>query len=78
LQDEENVIAISKVYDLFLFDIGDGLRLNSFEEKRDDVILATTPKDSLGVFIGSILRIKTKWIQEEFNRQSQQAWIKNV
>jgi hypothetical protein len=54
------------------------LRLNSFEEKRDEVILATTPKDSLGVFIGSILRIKTKWIQEEFNRQSQQAWIKNV
>ena len=28
--------------------------------------------------IRSILRPKTKWIQEEFNKLCQEAWIKNV
>jgi hypothetical protein len=30
--------------------------------------LTTTSKELLGVSIRSILRPKTKWIQEEFNR----------
>jgi hypothetical protein len=30
------------------------------------------------VFIGFILRPKTKWIQEKFNGLSEEAWVKNV
>jgi hypothetical protein len=35
--------------------------------------LAMTSKNLLGVFIGFILRPKTKWIQEEFNGLSQEV-----
>lgn len=42
LQGEYNVRAIFNVYDLSLFDVGDDLRSNYFEEIWDDVILATT------------------------------------
>jgi hypothetical protein len=62
LQGEYNVSAIFKAYDLSLFDVGDYSRSNPFEEREDGVILATTSKDPLRVFIGSILRPKTKWI----------------
>jgi hypothetical protein len=62
LQSEYNVSAIFKAYDLSLFDVGDYSRSNPFEERDDGVILATTSKDPLRVFIGSILRPKTKWI----------------
>jgi hypothetical protein len=41
LQGEYNVSAIFKVYDLSLFDVGDDLRSNHFEEIWDVVILAT-------------------------------------
>lgn len=73
LQGEYNVSALFKVSDLSLFDVGDDSRLNSFEEIGDDAILATTSNDPLRVSIGSILRPKTKWIQEEFNGLSQKA-----
>jgi len=58
LQDEYNVSDIFKVFFfyLFLFDVGDDSRSNSFEERRHNAIMATTSKDLLGVFIGSILR----------------------
>jgi hypothetical protein len=41
-------------------------------------LLTNTSKDALGVFIGFILRPKTKWIQEKFNGLSEEAWVKNV
>jgi len=56
----EYVSVVFKVSDLSLFDVGDNSRLNSFEERGDDVILATTSNDPLRVSIGSILRPKTK------------------
>jgi hypothetical protein len=62
LQGEYNVSAIFKAYDLSLFDVGDYSRSNPFEEREDGVILATTSKNPLRVFIGCILRPKTKWI----------------
>jgi hypothetical protein len=43
-----------------------------------NVILAMTSKNLLRVFIEYILRSKMKWIKEEFNGLSQEAWIKNV
>jgi hypothetical protein len=44
----------------------------------DDVILAMTSNDPLGVFIGSIMRPKMKWMQEEFIGLSQEFWVKKV
>jgi len=78
LQGEYNVSVIFKVSNLFLFNVGDDSRLNSFEERGDDVILAMTLKDLLGVSIRYILRPKMKWIQEEFNGLSQETWVKKV
>jgi len=43
-----------------------------------DAILVITSKLTLGVFIGSILSPKIKWIYEEFNGLSQEAGVKNV
>jgi hypothetical protein len=43
-----------------------------------NAILVTTSKLTLGVFIGSILSPKTKWIQEEFNGLNQEAGVKKV
>jgi len=37
-----------------------------------------TSKNLLGVFTECILRSKMKWIKEDFNGLSQEAWIKNV
>jgi hypothetical protein len=37
-----------------------------------------TSKNLLEVFIKCILRSKMKWIKEEFNGLSQEAWIKKV
>lgn len=54
-QDKYNVSSIVRIYDLYLFDIGNNSRSNSFEKIGDDVILATTSKDPLEVFIRSIL-----------------------
>ena len=73
LQYEYNVSVIFKVYDLSLFDVGDDSKSNSFEKREDNAILTATSKELLGVSIRSILRPKTKWIQEEFNRWSQKA-----
>jgi hypothetical protein len=50
------VIYSKLFFYLFLFDAGDDSRSNSFEERRHNAIMATTSKDLLGVFIGSILR----------------------
>jgi hypothetical protein len=46
------------------------------KKRNNDVVLVMTLKYPLGVSIGSILRTKMKWIQEEFNRLSQEAWVK--
>jgi len=43
-----------------------------------NVILATTSKDLLIVSIGSILRPKTKWIQEKFHGLIREDWVKKV
>jgi hypothetical protein len=43
-----------------------------------DAILTTTLKNPLGVSLGSILRPKTKYIQEEFNGLSQETWVKKI
>jgi hypothetical protein len=58
LQSKYNVSVIFKVYDLSLFDIGQDLRSNSFEERGDDAIMSMTLNDPLGMSIGSILRPK--------------------
>jgi len=50
------VIYSKLFFYLFLFDVGDDSRSNSFEERRHNAIMATTSKDLLGVFIRSILR----------------------
>jgi len=76
LQDEYNVSVIFKVFNLFLFNVSDDSRSNSFEERGDDVILAMTLNDPLGVSIMYILRPKMKWIQEKFNGLSQKTWVK--
>jgi hypothetical protein len=48
------------------------------KERNNDVVLAMTLKYPLGVSIWSILRTKMKWIQEEFNGLSQEAWVQKV
>ena len=52
----------SKFFIFFLFDVGDDSKSNYFEKRGNDVILATTSKDPLGVSIKPILRPKMKWI----------------
>jgi len=58
-QSTYNVSAILKKNYLSLFDVDDDSRSNFFRRKKDDVILPTTSKDPLEVFIESILRLKT-------------------
>jgi hypothetical protein len=44
----------------------------------NDAILNTTSKDPLRVSIRSILSPKIKWIQDKFDRLSQESWVKKV
>jgi len=44
---------------LFLFDVGDDLRMNPFELRRNDTIQATL-RDSLEIQVGPVTRLRVK------------------
>jgi len=48
-----------------LFDVGDDLRSNPFEEKGDDAIQSS--KDPLEVPVGLVTRLRPKKFKEAFN-----------
>jgi hypothetical protein len=54
------------VDDLSFFNVGDDLRMNSFEKRGNDMIQAT-PKDPLEVLVGPVTRFRAKRFKEAFN-----------
>jgi len=71
---EYGVSVTFNVPNLFLFDIGDDLRSNPFEERGDDAIQA--PKDPLEVSVGLVTRLRAKRFKEAFNGLLQDTWTK--
>jgi hypothetical protein len=57
-----------------LFDVGDDLRSDPFEERRDDAMQA--PKDPLKVSVGLVTRLRAKRFKEAFNGVLQDTWTK--
>jgi hypothetical protein len=74
LPGEYGVSATFNIADLSLFDVGEDLRSNPFEERGDDAIQA--PKDLLEVPIGLVIRLRAKRFEEAFNRLLQDTWAK--
>ena len=74
LPGEYGVSATFNVADLSLFDVGEDLRSNPFEERGDDAI--QEPKDLLEVPIGLVIRLRAKRFEEAFNRLLQDTWAK--
>jgi hypothetical protein len=62
---EYGVSDTVNVPNLTLFDVGDDLRSDPFEERRDDAIQA--PKDPLEVLVGLVTRLRAKRFKEAFN-----------
>jgi hypothetical protein len=65
LPGEYSVSATFNVADLSLFDVGEDLRSNPFEERGDYAIQA--PKDPLEVLVGLVIRLRAKRFKEAFN-----------
>jgi hypothetical protein len=63
---EYNVSATFNVSDIYLFDVGDDSRTNSFEERGNDTIQAT-PRDLLEILGGLVTRFRTKRFKEALN-----------
>jgi hypothetical protein len=59
-----------------LFDIADDSRANPLEERRNDVILASTPRDPLEVLLGLLIRLMAKRFKEAINKLLQDTWAK--
>jgi hypothetical protein len=59
-----------------LFDIADDLRANPLEERGNDVILASTPRDPLEVLLGLVIRLIAKRFKEAINKLFQDTWVK--
>jgi hypothetical protein len=67
LPGEYNISATFNVPDLSLFDVGDDLRSNPFEERGNDENQQTPLKDPLHVLIGPITIARSKKINEALN-----------
>jgi hypothetical protein len=63
---EYNVSATFNVSDIYLFDVGDDSRTNSFEERGNDTIQAT-PRDLLEILGGLVTKFRTKRFKEALN-----------
>lgn len=75
LPGEYNVSATFNVTDLSLFDVGDDLRTNPFQEEGNDAIhVNTTPRDQVQVPIGPVTRARAKKFKEVLNGLIQVAW----
>jgi hypothetical protein len=64
LLSEYGVHATFNISDLFLFNVGDDSRSNSFEERGDDMIQPS--KDPLEVPVGPITRLRAKKFKRSF------------
>jgi hypothetical protein len=51
------------IFNIFLFDVGDDSRTNSFDDRRNDTTQAT-PRDLLEVLISLVTRLRTKRFKE--------------
>jgi len=71
---EYGVSDTFNVLNLTLFDVGDDLRSDPFEERRDDAMQA--PKDPLKVSVGLVTRLRAKRFKEAFNGVLQDTWTK--
>jgi hypothetical protein len=67
LRNEYNVNATFNIYNLSLFDVGDDLKLNSFENRETDKNQEASPNDPLEISIGLITRSKVKKIKKALN-----------
>ena len=72
LPGEYGVSVTFYVFDLSLFDVSDDSRLNSLEERGDDVIQPS--KDPLEVPVGLVTRLRAKKFKEAFNGLLQNTW----
>ena len=59
-------MVLFHISDFFLFDVGDSLRTNLFQERGNDAIQAT-PRDPLKVLVGLMTRLAAKKFKEAFN-----------
>ena len=67
LRNEYDVNATFNIYNLSLFDVGDDLKLNSFENRGTDKNQEASPNDPLEISIGLITRSKVKKIKKALN-----------
>jgi hypothetical protein len=74
LPSEYNVSAIFNVTDLSLFDVGDHLRANPFQEEGNDGDQGTTLKDLAQVPIGPVTRARAKKFKDVLNGLIQELW----
>jgi hypothetical protein len=70
LPSEYDISATFNVFDLSLFDVDDDSRANPFE-RRNDVILNSTPRDPLDVSLGQVTRLRAKRFKEAINEYLQ-------
>ena len=77
---EYGVSATFNVSDLTLFDVGDDLRFNPFEERGDDADQLNTKhnhaNDPLEVPIGPLIKARAKKLKEALNGLVQNIWSK--
>jgi hypothetical protein len=75
-----SVSVTFNVFDFTLFDVGDDLRSNPFEERGDDADQPNTKlnhaKDSLEVPSGPITRARAKKLKKALNEVVQNIWSK--
>lgn len=51
-----------------MFDVGNDSRENPFEERGNDAILTSTPRNPLEIPLGSVTSLKPKKIKEAINK----------
>ena len=73
---EYSVNAMFSISNIWLFDIADDSRANPLEERGNDVILASTPRDPLEVLLGLLIRLMAKRFKEAINKLLQDTWAK--
>ncbi|GKU99823.1 hypothetical protein SLEP1_g12610 [Rubroshorea leprosula] len=81
LPGEYNVSVTFNVSDLSLFDVGDDLRTNPFEERgndgNQDNNISTTSCDPLHTQGGPVTRARAKKMREALNGLIEQIWVEN-
>jgi len=70
------ISATFNISNISLFDVGDNLRVNTFKERGNYVILTSTPRDPLEFSLGRVIKFRANKFKEAINGLLQDTWAK--